>query len=185
MADTSSTAQPSHVTVGILTALEVEYAACKGVFDPHGLGYEHHVNAKNGSFTCWICEVASRRGTQNHVIAITLLSDMGNNAAAMAAQKLLQHCTNTSYMIMCGIAGAVPNPTKPEDHVRLGDIVVSSGHGVIQYDRGKQRDPQIPTSSDSNQSLGPFAGRNQRDKKYQHWDQGPRTRHAAKEVGHN
>lgn len=41
---------------------------------------------------------------------------------------------------MCGIAGAVPNPSDPEGHVRLGDVVVSNRYGIIQYDFGKQRD---------------------------------------------
>jgi nucleoside phosphorylase len=52
---------------------------------------------------------------------------------------------------MCGIARAVPHPEKPEDHVRLGDIVVSSGLGVIQYDRGKQRDlrKSVPSAENS------------------------------------
>lgn len=63
---------------------------------------------------------------------------------------------------MCGIAGAVPHPCKPEDHVRLGDIVVSDGDGMVQYDRGKQRDPQIvasPTGNSSNEEHSePFAG---------------------------
>jgi hypothetical protein len=35
---------------------------------------------------------------------------------------------------MVGIAGRVPLPEKPNERVRLGDIVVSNKKGVIQYD---------------------------------------------------
>ena len=38
---------------------------------------------------------------------------------------------------MTGIAGGVPFPEKAEDHVRLGDIVVSDRNGVVQYDNLK------------------------------------------------
>jgi len=41
---------------------------------------------------------------------------------------------------MVGIAGAVPHPTKADEHVRLGDIVISDKKGVIQYDYVKIRD---------------------------------------------
>jgi len=35
---------------------------------------------------------------------------------------------------MCGIAGGIPSPERPSEHVRLGDVVVSSQKGVVQYD---------------------------------------------------
>jgi nucleoside phosphorylase len=128
------------VTIGILTALSEEYAVCKEVFDPDHQGTERNRQATSGALTCWICEVPSKHGGA-HVIAITLLPQPGNSAAAIAANILLQHCPNIHSLIMCGIAGAVPQPAKPGDHVRLGDIVVSDGRGIIQYDFGKQRDP--------------------------------------------
>jgi nucleoside phosphorylase len=37
-------------------------------------------------------------------------------------------------VVMVGIAGAVPNPTKIETHVRLGDVVILGDKGVIQFD---------------------------------------------------
>jgi nucleoside phosphorylase len=43
--------------------------------------------------------------------------------------EVVHHCP-----LMVGIAGAVPHPLKAEDHVRLGDIVVSDRNGVVQYD---------------------------------------------------
>ena len=153
--DSESTVSPpdmSEVTIGVLTALEEEYAACRGVFDPTKCGSEQSKNSKSGSFTCWVCAVPTKNGGR-HVVAISLLADMGNTAAAIGANILLQHCAKVRSLIMCGIAGAVPHPTRPEDHVRLGDIVVTDKSGIIQYDRGKQRDPRgsgvarIPSSA--------------------------------------
>lgn len=151
-----------NVTFGVITALAEEYIACKEIFDPENTGEEIQRKATSGMFRCWLCCIKSTKGNGSHYIAITLLPKMGNNASGIAANILLQHCKNTRYLIMCGIAGAVPNPKKAEDHVRLGDIVVSDGKGVIQYDLGKQRDPYTDKSkqiSSTSSSLDdPLAG---------------------------
>jgi nucleoside phosphorylase len=127
----------SQATIGIITALPEEFAACKRVCDPQSLGKEAEHRATNGKLRCWGCKIPARGGGE-HIVAITLLTDMGNNSAAIGANILLQHCQNIEYVLMCGIAGAVPCPTDSEKHVRLGDIVVSNSTGVIQYDRGKR-----------------------------------------------
>jgi nucleoside phosphorylase len=139
--DTTAELDLPAVTIGVLTAVEEEYAACLDVFDPCRAGFERQRRATSGPLTCWICSIAARHGGQ-HIVAITLLPDMGNNAAAIAANILMQHCPQIRFLIMCGIAGAVPHPGRAGDHVRLGDIVVSNGQGMVQYDRGKQRDPR-------------------------------------------
>jgi nucleoside phosphorylase len=59
---------------------------------------------------------------------------MGNNAAANRASSLLERFPGIEAVLMVGIAGGIPNPAKPDEHVRLGDIVVSAERGVIQYD---------------------------------------------------
>lgn len=133
----------SFVTIGILTVLSEEYAACKAIFDPEGTGTERDFLANNGRLTCWVCRINARFGGQ-HVVAIARAPDAGNNSGAIASCLLLQCCPEMRYLILCGIAGAVPHPQKPEDHVRLGDIVVSNRDGVIQYDFGKQRDVRSP-----------------------------------------
>lgn len=138
-----------HVRIGIVTALKEEYAACKRIFDPAGNGIEREKQATSGQLNCYICSVPSNHGG-NHIVAITLTAVTGNTAAAVAANILMQHCPIKS-LIMCGIAGAVPHPAKPDDHVRLGDIVVSDGKGIIEYDFGKQRNT---TKADDD----PFAG---------------------------
>lgn len=59
---------------------------------------------------------------------------MGNNVASIRASRLLDHFPQIEDVIMVGIAGGVPKPSSVEDHVRLGDIVVSDLGGVVQYD---------------------------------------------------
>jgi nucleoside phosphorylase len=39
---------------------------------------------------------------------------------------------------MVGIAGGCPNVNKPDEHVRLGDVVFSGNGGVIEYDYVKE-----------------------------------------------
>ena len=59
---------------------------------------------------------------------------MGNNVAAARGTLLLQHFPKVEAIVMVGIGGGVPSPEKVDDHVRLGDVVVSDRRGVIQYD---------------------------------------------------
>jgi nucleoside phosphorylase/tetratricopeptide (TPR) repeat protein len=84
-----------------------------------------------------LAEIASASGDR-HVVAVALLPEMGNSAAAIRATHLLDDCPNVLHLLMVGIAGAVPHPEKAEQHVRLGDIVVSDRGGVIQYDLVKE-----------------------------------------------
>ncbi len=122
------------VTVGILTALPKEYAAVCGV-----LGCNQEViAARNGSDKVYrLGVVREQAGQRGIVVAVALLIDMGNVTAAARTTNMVNDCPNLKEIIVCGIAGAVPSPTNPNDHVRVGDIVVSA-EGVLQYDFGKQ-----------------------------------------------
>jgi nucleoside phosphorylase len=62
---------------------------------------------------------------------------MGNNMAAARATLLREHFPAVEAILMVGIAGAVPAPHKPDDHVRFGDIVISDKCRVVQYDMVK------------------------------------------------
>src|SRR4051794_14748105 len=82
--------------------------------------------------------------------AVAQLLNVGNNSAAVRATTLLEDCPNVRHIIMTGIAGAVPRPCKAEEHVRLGDIVVSDHYGVVQYEfskkqRSSKRRPEVVT----------------------------------------
>ena len=123
------------VTIAIITALSHEHAAVRGVFGcgapvvPQG--------AAEFGITYSLARVPSKLSGE-HVVAVARLVTMGTNSAAILAVRVKSDCPKVKHLIMCGIAGAVPNPSDPETHVRLGDIVVSGEEGVIQYDFGKE-----------------------------------------------
>ncbi len=58
--------------------------------------------------------------------------------ASIAASQLLNDYPTVQDIIMVGIAGGVPHPDQPDEHVRLGDVVISNEYGIIQYDSVKE-----------------------------------------------
>lgn len=129
-----------NATIGILTALPEEFHAVCII-----LGCDHELVAdRAGAGRIYKLGVIRHRGGQAaHIVAVSQLLDMGNNNAAVGATLLLQDCPAVTNVIMCGIAGGAPNPARPVDHVRLGDIVVSGVEGVRQYDFVKEREGAI------------------------------------------
>lgn len=124
----------AEATVGIITALPEEFAAVQKVF-----GCSEIISAPGaGAGRMYSIAKIANLHDEIHTVAIAMLSDMGNNSAAIRASLMKSHCPKVEHIIMTGIAGAVPNHTKPDDHVRLGDIVVSDRQGVIQYDLDKE-----------------------------------------------
>jgi len=121
-------------TVGIVTALPHEFDAVRVVLaefervriEGPGAGREYGIGAIR----------SPRGGTHRIVLARTIA--MGTNSAAIRAEKMLSQFPSVRSVIMCGIAGAVPSPKKADEHVRLGDIVVSDRKGVVQYDYVKE-----------------------------------------------
>jgi nucleoside phosphorylase len=126
-------------SIGVITALPEEFAAicqvlqCGGPIDLPGAGAGRKYA---------IARIRTTGGGE-HVVAVGMLVDMGNDSAAIRATQMMQHCPSISHIIMSGIAGAVPNPDKAEHHVRLGDIVVSDWNGVIQYDFDKESPNEV------------------------------------------
>lgn len=116
-------------TIGVITALTHEYVAVKVLLEN---GIAHTVPGKGAGREYWLAEVSSIRGGR-HPVALCL-ADMGNNSAAIRATRLLEHFPGIESVLIVGIAGGIPHPTKVADHVRLGDVVVSDKRGVIQYD---------------------------------------------------
>lgn len=125
--------QRNQPTIGIITALPKEYVAVKAIVENPE---EFNLPGRGAGRRYLLGEIpaANRR---KHVIALSL-ADMGNNIAAARATLLLEHFPNINTIIMVGIAGGIPSPNKPDEHVRLGDIVVSNQKGVIQYDFNKE-----------------------------------------------
>ena len=63
---------------------------------------------------------------------------MGTDTAAAVGSHAFRTHRNIEYALMVGIAGACPNPANPEEHVRLGDVVVSDAKGVFDYGHVKR-----------------------------------------------
>ena len=120
-------------TVGIVTALPKEFSAVTSVLE-----CAQRVAPEDKSGMQYALGTVTTKFGEEITIAVTLMNDMGSNMATFHATKLREHFPKIELMIMCGIAGAVPNPAKASDHVRLGDIVVSNKGGVIQYDFDKE-----------------------------------------------
>jgi nucleoside phosphorylase len=126
-----STAPPQAAapTIGVITALPHETAAVLTIL---GKPPKVHVPGAGPGRIYWRAQVRSAHGGEHPVIVAQ--ADMGTNSAAIRATLLLSHFPSIESIIMCGIAGGIPNPAKGEEHVRLGDIVVSNQKGVVQYD---------------------------------------------------
>ncbi|MFX0066380.1 MAG: 5'-methylthioadenosine/S-adenosylhomocysteine nucleosidase [Candidatus Hermodarchaeota archaeon] len=117
------------IRYGIITALPKEFVAVKVLLeDPIEICIP-----EGGARRRYLYGAVPSKFGGKHLVVLTL-TEKGNNRAAIRATLLLQHFPHIKSIIMVGIAGGVPNPMKPEDHVRFGDIVVSAHRGVVQYD---------------------------------------------------
>lgn len=137
-------------SIGVLAALPKEYQALQQVL---GATEVTTVDGQ-GTGRRYACATIPGLLGRRVEVVVAMLPAMGNNHAAIRANQLLQHCPNVKHIIMCGIAGAVPFPANPENHVRLGDVVVSGEGGVVQYDMTKDelsgvsnRSPARPPSA--------------------------------------
>lgn len=121
-----------HATVAILTALPQEQAAVEVMLDDP----VPYSTAGNAPGEYWLGTVPSKDGGA-HVVVLGRCG-VGENLAAANATILFERFPRIEAVIMVGIAGAVPDPEKEEADVRLGDIVVCNGDGVVQYDHDKE-----------------------------------------------
>lgn len=122
--------------LGVITALPKEYAAVRVMLED-AKDVQIEVGGTTKRFTTGT--ITSKHDGEKHEIALAVLPIMGTNAAAIAANMMGDAFREKGLeaIIMVGIAGGTPNPNKPEDHVRLGDIVISNDGGVVQYDNIK------------------------------------------------
>jgi len=118
--------------IAIITALAKECWAVRALLETPTVV---HIPGQGAGRHYYIGEIPARDGGRHAVVLCR--SGMGNNSAAIHATLLFQHFQTIQSVIMVGIAGGVPNAAKVEEHVRLGDIVVSDEGGVRQYDFGK------------------------------------------------
>lgn len=133
MSRTRPTSPQGNPTIGIITALPIEYAAMKALLENQS---DYTAPGQGAGRRYLLANVPSAEGGVHSVVLS--LGDVGNNIAASRATLLLEHFPTVTSIIMVGIAGGVPNPDNPDMHVRLGDIVVSDRKGVVQYDFDKE-----------------------------------------------
>ena len=117
----------------ILTALPEEFAAVRSFTDRPRLS---NVDGDRADYL--IGTMPSAVPYRAHTVALTMLSDTGNDAAASACANLLRSYPSVRCLLMVGIAAGVPSPGRPERHVRLGDIVVAKG--IAEYDSVREND---------------------------------------------
>lgn len=112
---------------GILTALPEELAAVRSFIDA-----PQRASVEGDRADYVVGTMPSADSGRPHVVALTLLGETGNDAAASACANLLRSYPSVRYLLMAGIAAGIPDPGRPERHVRLGDIVVA--RGIAEYD---------------------------------------------------
>lgn len=98
-------------------------------------------------------------GTGRHAVILTLQKKPANNSAAASASHLLRSFPTVEYVLIVGIAGGVPDPQHPGEHVRLGDVVVSNHYGVIQYDNVKLAKGKIEIRDSSSSPSSSLIGK--------------------------
>jgi hypothetical protein len=106
--------------IGIVTAKPIEFMACTAILDQSRYVF---VKGRGAGRRYYAGQVPSADG-KVHSVVLAMLVDHGNNSVAGRAAKLLGLFPSIQSILMVGIAGGVPNPSKPEDHARLGDVVV-------------------------------------------------------------
>ncbi len=132
-ADDRKASVHEEVTIAIVTALPDEFRAVCEALD---CGELLPSKVRRGR-VFRLARVTSCCGG-HHLVAVTLLGSAGIQQAAVRVVSLARDFPNLQYVVMCGIACALPNPQNAETHVRLGDIVVCDSNGVVQHDRGKE-----------------------------------------------
>jgi nucleoside phosphorylase len=137
--------------LGIVTALEKEFAAVEVMLDDvreyvvPGTGIGRHYQ---------IGYIPAASGGRHEIVLA--LGGMRLESYSTRVGQMFQHFPGMKHLITVGIASGIPHPEVPEDHVRLGDVVVSSQGGVVTYDFDKEEtDRAITTRPSVNYRIPP------------------------------
>lgn len=118
------------IKVLLVTALPKEAAAVKATFDTSEvLGVPGDPN---------LYEIGMYEHNHLRRDVLTASSGMGTLNASALTTNALRSFPQIEHIVMVGIAGGCPNHERPDEHVRLGDIVTSGGNGIIAHDFVKE-----------------------------------------------
>ena len=130
----SQDARSGQPKIGIVTAKAEEFNACRTILGGSQWGFV----PRRGAGRRYLKGTAPSADGGMHDVALSLFMDQGNNSAAALATKVLSAYPSIDRIMMVGIAGGAPNPSRPDEHVRLGDVIVSNRNGVVQYNLVKE-----------------------------------------------
>ena len=117
------------VDLAIVVALPKEREAVEEVF-----GVGKNLKVSNDPHVYKLIEIQFE-GRPKRIVVATL-SEMGNARASITSTEVLRSFS-PRFILMIGIAGGMPKPAKPEEHVRLGDVVI--GRTILEYDHVKRK----------------------------------------------
>ena len=114
------TGTTSDVSIGIVTALPIEYAAMRLLLD------DGREEALPGDHSSYLVGSLPGQAGRAHGVALAMLTHDGTRNAAAVTTALLVRFPQIRCVVMVGIAGGVPAADAPQRHVRLGDVVVAT-----------------------------------------------------------
>jgi nucleoside phosphorylase len=113
--------EPLVATIGIVSALPVEAAATRLLIEDLER-VPPEPDDRNQYYRGWLPSTDPERP---HGVVLALLTQDSNPAASAACADLLHSFPALECLVLCGIAGGVPDRADPSRHVRLGDVVVA------------------------------------------------------------
>jgi len=114
--------------IGLVTAMPEEFAAMSAMIEN-----PRRENIAGDRANYVVGTLPGLDPKAPHDVVLTLLGDTANDAAADGCANLARSFASVAVVLMVGIAAGVPDLRRPEKHVRLGDIVVSTW-GIVDYD---------------------------------------------------
>lgn len=140
--------------IGVVTALPIEFAAMKAMLDFVDTSFKKPEGDSNDYARGFI----RNKNGENVEVILVVCKEMGNNHSTAAVTNLIRSFEKIEDVIMTGIAGAIPDVANPKNHVRLGDIVVTDKHGILQYDNLKETSTTIEIRSTSQKPSATLIG---------------------------
>lgn len=110
-------------TIAIICSLFLENLAVSRILENHHTVHMYNLNGDSNVYT--IGDIGPHR------VVVTKLSMLGDSRQATTSSgsittRLLGNFQHIEHVIIFGVGGGVPHFTDPNQHIRLGDVVLSS-----------------------------------------------------------